>query len=513
MNNFKAIQGLQFAVFLKKIVYVFACSLCFLIYSLPSLALDEQADISCEAASDPKQSFSRFNSMLIQVGLFHVNQAYPEYSNVSVRNDSQVTDGQMGPETRKQVARFCQQISPLEQQSLIQSMFFYAALRQVEPNCKLVSSVSGLSEWIGDQPSGNARKWVETLLSTCAAEAITETKNLQQYFMITLADIEVLQASILVAKTKAEAAIAAEAKTAAEAKSKAAAEGNAETEETATAEAVAKAAAVEADALAAMTAMQGTDTNEAGYSPTPEQRKLLEPLSPDVTTALSESLATIVNAPYPNQTQFENAIKNAILLLHTGADSDVDDTSQQQNKSIADKVISAMPVIVDIARKPLYLKNHTLAPKDDCNCVENFHYDNTMYHFYPGFAGVNKDKTSLFAIPTEQSESKAQEAPQKSIDYSIVSRIAFQGLGINVDGEIQNGAAIEDIYSSKQKWNSQRDAFITQAHKYYSKADLVLEMQEWQVWGQASLQRAIDTVDSNILNTKHRAKLDGLFAR
>ena len=415
---------------------------CMLLLS-PIAAMANTA-LSCETATNADITLNKFDSMLIQVGLFHLNEEFGEYKNLSVRELANLTDGEIGPKTREAIKGFCDSISKQQKQDVVKSLFLYAALKSVEPNCQAVKNVATLNEWIGKQQDGTVKTWAQELLTRCDNERkIKGNEKANLYFMLSESNIAQLTGDD---ESNSE-------------------QNNPETSNTNTTE----------------TALT---TNTKAQPPEPAAPAATNPNKTD--NNIKEALAQLQNKAFPNKRIFEAEL--AKIYQYPAKDS---------------ANYSAMNETLELARKTLLISNYMLEPAD-CNCVGNFAYNDILYHFYPGFLGTNTAKPTLI----EKALNPDEKAPiVNSIDYSIATRVAFQGLVLDQDGNFADASRLTEnntleTFNSLSQWQQQSDQFIRQAHQFHSKADLVISLENWLIWDSKSIELSLKNIKKWILTNK-----------
>lgn len=422
---------------------------------------------SCEdvenSGVEDARAFTSFEKNLIQVGLFHL---FDEFGYSNDPNEQQLRllrDGEIGHDTKAKVKEFCKGISADEKMNLIDSMFLYASLKSIEPNCKGMAKVSGLRKWIEDRKDDGIKGWVQSVLTNCEHESKDENINVNQYFILRGDDF----AAIMDLAADVEAAKALEEQrklafdTASAELAKAQEENSAD------------------DSLVQALSTAEKDLEKASKDSNTKAEKLAN------LEALVELLTPLKDKAFASEQLF------LAKALSTIGESDALSALGQEKQS--KKALAAL------ARKPIVIAPYPLKAAD-CDCVEDFVYNDKLYHFYPGFIGNITPEPSLIdkVIPGEDAP-----PPRALIDYSIASRIAFQGMSLNKAGKIPSVFVEKDglpiAFEPLDAFNQQRDQFITQAHKHFTKADVVFELKSWLLWNTESIENAIGTLKESIL--------------
>lgn len=105
---------------------------------------------------------------------------------------------------------------------------------------------------------------------------------------------------------------------------------------------------------------------------------------------------------------------------------------------------------------------------DSCGCVHR-NLSGTVYGFFPYWMAGGK----------------------KAVDFSMLNRVGYYGLGFNDKGEI----------ADESRWSGLDTGFIRQARKYGTKVDLVIYRGDWKTWSLSSqdeITNAFNNLSDNI---------------
>lgn len=149
-----------------------------------------------------------------------------------------------------------------------------------------------------------------------------------------------------------------------------------------------------------------------------------------------------------------------------GLENAVDELYRQ----LKDNFAQYKPLVLAQARKMhLFDKSKKIEwGGDSCGCVHR-DLSGEVYGFYPYWMAGKKDL----------------------IDFSLLSRVGYYGLGFNDKGEIAN----------ESRWSGLDTGFIRTARKYGTKVDLVIYRNDWKTWSlssQEEISSAFDTLADNI---------------
>lgn len=418
------------------VVFMIVISTCIIMSFVPSARAT--ISISCDELTKQERNLDTFPKMLIQVGLFHVDQEFSNYfSNKSI-DSKNLQDGILGKQTLRAIELFCDELPETQKQNVIDSLFMYAAIRAVEPQCEAVSSVSLLTSWLSLSKEESVRTWSQTLLSQCDQSKLIKFSDNNIYFKTSKSDL-----------------------------------------------------------LSAL-----GDDNDAAK----------ELISKDTLTPINQTFVTK-----------QTFTKSMAAYLSSIEDKE----KSRQNRG------TQLEQLAEESKHTFSLPKYVV-PAADCDCVQDFSYDDTLYHFYPAFMGSDTppedfiDKTIKITQQATGAQSETEENPDpgaqgdeeknelsdeqaNAIDYSVVSRIGFQGIAIDASGSIADIIDLkdsdQDVYNRvrmsrtqvEELWRQQRESFITQAHRFYSKADLVLELQDYIAWDKRTIDSALATIDNRLL--------------
>lgn len=458
-------------------LFAFACT--FLSNQSASAADNNQAlkcDDIIQASKDKPAAVSKFDAMLIQVGLYHLNEEFQDYQSIQMRQQDTLKDGKVGPETIKALKEFCDSISEKQQNDVITSMFLYAALKTVEPNCEAVESVAVLNAWIKDREQDPVKAWAQDLLDECDRARLAKDKNVNQYFMLTQGLLDDYFVNIL--------------------------------------------KAYEVEPLVLPDASEGLNADELAQKTTEAQAKVdaqtqaLESMQA-AAEEVAQSLAFLIDRPSPTQQAYTSEARKAVEGIKA------DNAFIQRN-------YMSVSTLVELTRTPIIIQPYPLQAAD-CDCLNDVKYNDVLYHFYPGFMGNAQAPKSLTSQLLDETEGEKEEqaTPEKlgKIDYSIVSRIGFQGMSINRKGQIPSVSRTlpdgsVEVFEPLDLWQQQRNEFVKQAHQFYSQVDVVFELENWLIWDTKSIENAFSMLKERILiNPKEngfywsystRNNLDGL---
>jgi hypothetical protein len=148
--------------------------------------------ISCQQVLN-KSNFSKMQSMLIQVGLYHVNYRYKHYVDNFTETKEPLSDSIVGPVTLKWLTDFCENLPELHKKDVIDSLFLYSSIKKVEPDCKAVGNITMLKQWFNGQPKRYGNKWVSKLLKECDKQTSeSEQDNDPHYYQLFKESIELI---------------------------------------------------------------------------------------------------------------------------------------------------------------------------------------------------------------------------------------------------------------------------------------------------------------------------------
>ncbi|MBA6293760.1 hypothetical protein H4J58_03935 [Colwellia sp. MB3u-70] len=148
--------------------------------------------ISCQQVLN-KTSFSKMQSMLIQVGLYHVNYRYKHYVDNFTEKKEPLSDSIVGPVTLKWLTDFCENLPEPHKKDVIDSLFLYSSIKKVEPNCKATGNLAMLKQWFNGQSKKYGNKWVSNLLKECDKQTSeSEQDNDPHYYQLSKESIELI---------------------------------------------------------------------------------------------------------------------------------------------------------------------------------------------------------------------------------------------------------------------------------------------------------------------------------
>lgn len=314
---------------------------------------------SCDEALVDTVRFSKLNSMLLQVGLYFVNDKYQQSHQVPDNEYLQLTDADAQHITKVKLAEFCQSLPLSDKQDVVTALFSSQAFIGKAIDCQLFPNLNEVISRLKSNPQISQTGLLK-LLQTCPSLNIIDT----DYFMLTAENVQTLQSVTLLQYPK-----------------------------------------IDIDGVAT---------------------KLLDN----------------VNQPFMNYQIFNSFVKDTIEEIKDYPQLQFDIAQQARKSILADNT-------------PLFQY------VSDCECVKALYFETHNYHIYPAKIPWQQ----LVELPVSEDKTPV---PIIQFDYSFMARLAYQGIAIDRDGKLLwNG------------WKKQREAFITEAHKHYTKVDLVINIDHW----------------------------------
>jgi hypothetical protein len=374
----------------------------------------EKTVLSCEQVLDRSEPLTKLQSMLIQVGLYHVNKGFKEDITQYKQDKQKLTDSFVGKTTRKWLSGFCQSLPDSQKGNVIESLFLYSALKKVEPDCKAINNTLLLKKWFAEQKNGVEKDWIKGLLYQCEPEFIqflAERKN----------------------------------------------------------------------------TMDNGEDNAPSYYLLSEDDLLL--------VAEETTLSKIKQKAFPSKLLFAKALNATLtkkpLIIDTDEKKEISNKKKQQEIIKDTQQLDLTIEKLTLLAKKTPTINHPILNKADCGCLKNIEEKKITYHIYPGWLAPLIDNKNNIS----DEDKSTSETVNKSIDYSTISRIGFQGLSLNRDGSFNSRADLEAWYQVSKK-------FIEQAHLHYTKADIIIELENWKLWKEKTIQKAYKNIKLKVLKNK-----------
>ncbi len=178
-------------------------------------------------------------------------------------------------------------------------------------------------------------------------------------------------------------------------------------------------------------------------------------------------LERLFDIPYFNRSQFIQAVE-----VVAGIDKG--------------KFVEFIDALANVAKKQASSKLTPMIMSDnDCGCVREF--SSTVYGFYPYW------RSTVSRQDAENGEQQEQAASEliPMIDYSVVNRIAYYGLTLNENGEI----------NAPLHWsiNGKLGNFINKAHRHKTAVDLAIYSDHWAQWTESTMQASVIAVYNQLM--------------
>lgn len=178
-------------------------------------------------------------------------------------------------------------------------------------------------------------------------------------------------------------------------------------------------------------------------------------------------------------------------LLNVATDKlPVNTATLSAGETEADLLLANERAVSGAARKFVDADSRVVAPfAADCGCSAPRPPSSLVYGFYPFWLADTESRSAdSEEVPEEEavSDTKAADVEPKVelIDFELFGRVAYDGLVIGEDGEIQN----------RRFWDAAGGNFVVSAHKYQSKADVAIRLRDWRSWNDDKIDEVIDNI-------------------
>ncbi|MBT8340070.1 MAG: hypothetical protein HKP58_04340 [Desulfatitalea sp.] len=218
-------------------------------------------------------------------------------------------------------------------------------------------------------------------------------------------------------------------------------------------------------------ALSDRQLEAVSYKITDQDLKTLQQAKEPEATQLPESLITALtplqNIEYAMVDLFDNAVEQQ--LKTAGLPVDVYSGDQKTLIQHTAQKTHGMDDLAAIQWK-----------SGGCGCVQDF--TRVVYGFYPYWMGSDKKVDQpQNKKPENQSEKKDTPKETQTINFSLLSRIAYFAVYLDQTGRLQ-----EHTPWRQEKHQAE---FIKIAHKYRTKVDLVIHHPDWRTWYQTAMAR------------------------
>ena len=181
---------------------------------------------------------------------------------------------------------------------------------------------------------------------------------------------------------------------------------------------------------------------------------------------LNERLAPLIGIEYPTYRLFHEALQN---VSNAENQSPFSNFVTEQITMIATKSV----------RLPRITREFGPIAIDDCNCVAERNDPHLrVYGFYPFW---------FAPLPANELNEGEEPEPQRTVDFSTTTDIAFYGLEFTYDNDTI-------ILNNRAQWRAGRRDFINSAHQFRARVDLAFDMRDWKKWDASAVTEVVDHI-------------------
>jgi hypothetical protein len=187
--------------------------------------------------------------------------------------------------------------------------------------------------------------------------------------------------------------------------------------------------------------------------------------------ALPDRLESLAGVAYPTQRLFREALMS--VSAETGP--------QPFSPFVIERIVQAAK---KEAESPDVPRVYGPLAEEGCDCVaERGDEYLKVYGFYPFWNAP---------LPTDRLPEGAKPEPLKTVDFGLVSDVAFYGLEFVYETPPDGEARI--VLRNKDQWRAARRDFVNSAHQFRARADLAFDMRDWPDWNDRAVDRVIDLI-------------------